>query len=87
MQSAFQFPHSSPADLQDQPAPAGQQAQQLTKEEVNYRAAGGSETNCGNCAHYLGDGVCEIVAGKVGTAGVSDAYEPRSRTMMDLIGG
>lgn len=58
-----------------------------TKEEANYRPAGSSETNCGNCAHYMGDGVCEVVAGLVSSAGVSDNYTPRTQSLQDLVTG
>lgn len=57
----------------------------LEKDEVNYRPSGSSQTNCGSCAHYLGDGVCELVAGTVSISGVSDAWKPRNpKGLMDL---
>lgn len=82
MQGGYVFPHSSPLP------PEGEEeadAQKYTKDEVNYRPAGSSETNCGSCAHYLGDNVCEVVAGLVNTTFVSDAWEPRTDSLIDLV--
>jgi hypothetical protein len=77
-----QFPHSAPE------APAGPEEDQgvkITKEEANYRPAGSAETNCGSCGHYLGDGICDVVAGSVSTDGVSDEYIPRAGGLQDLV--
>lgn len=78
------FPHSSPvapsnADTSDPGA-------NYTPEEVNLRPAGDSETSCGSCAHYLGDGICEIVTTSVRPDDVCDMWEPRSYGLGDLIG-
>ena len=85
MQPEYQFPHSSPAP------PAGPEDSDAgvkqTKAQANYRPAGSSETRCGTCAHYQGDGICGVVAGLVDEGGVSDLWEPRSGGLVDLIGG
>lgn len=84
-QQQLQFPHSEP---EGPPAPSeGYEGTgvKLSKEEVNYRPAGSSETNCGSCAHYLGDGICEIVSGTVSTKGVSDQWEAKgSKGLLSL---
>jgi hypothetical protein len=80
---SYQFPHSSPEGPE---APVeGDPAVKQTKDEANYRPAGSSETNCGSCGHYLGDGICEVVAGTVSTKGVSDNWTPRKKSMTDLV--
>jgi hypothetical protein len=81
--SEVQFPHSSPVAP---PGPEeGEPGIKASKDEVNYRPAGSSETNCGSCAHYQGDGICEVVDGTVSVNGVSDAWEPRGQSMVDLV--
>ena len=41
-----------------------------SKASVDYEPkAKMREHRCGNCAHYQGGGVCELVAGKVNTGG------------------
>jgi hypothetical protein len=84
---SYQFPQGEYSSPEAPPEPQeGEPGVKATKDEVNYRPAGSAESNCGSCAHYLGDGVCEVVAGTVSTRGVSDAWEPRGKSMTDLVG-
>lgn len=80
---SYQFPHSSPS------APPGpqdaDQGVKVTQEEANFRPAGSSETSCGSCANYQGDGICAVVAGLVSPDGVSDLWTPRASGLQDLI--
>jgi hypothetical protein len=85
----MQYPHSNP-DVQavsDQANLAPEEADKVSKAEANYRNAGSSDTTCGSCRHYLGDGICELVDGLVSTKGVSDLWEPRGRGLADLMEG
>ena len=80
--SNFQFPHSSPRPPHEESRTediAGDPGLKYSKEDANYRDAGGSDTYCGNCAHYtssaFGGGVCSIVEGEISPGGVSDFWE------------
>jgi len=83
---SYQFPHSSPEAPEEPQEGVEGSGVKMSKDDVNYRPAGSSETHCGSCKHYLGDGICEIVAGTVSVNGVSDAWEPRGKSMTDLVG-
>ena len=80
---AWTFPNSSPVPPD---APEYEdEGTKYTKPEVNYRPAGSSDTNCGNCGHYEGDGICALVAGLIDPGGVSDLYTPRRESLVDLV--
>lgn len=88
------FPHSSPDQLQrmagaGEPEPSPDVKK--TKSEVNYRDAGSSNTRCEKCKHFRwadgGNGSCAVVAGRIDPGFVSDAFETRGSSLMDLITG
>lgn len=87
MADQFQYPHSSPVGPEEPEEGFEGSGVKASKEEVNFRPAGSSETNCGSCGHYLGDGLCEVVSGTVSTEGVSDLWEPRAEGLADLVTG
>lgn len=64
-----------------------------SKDEVNYRPAGSSSTNCEGCAHFAwnrgsrGQGNCDLVAGVVRPDYVCDEYESQGTGLVDLITG
>lgn len=85
MTQDYSFPHSSPMPPSEPESDT--EGVKMTKDQVNYRPAGSSSTNCGSCGHYLGDGICEVVAGTVSTDAVSDEYIPRAGGLQDLVAG
>jgi len=81
--ASAQFPHSEPDSLQRETTEPN--ANKLSKEEVNYRLAGSSDTRCSNCEHYMGDNTCAVVGGVINPDGVSDAWTPQKRGLQDLV--
>jgi hypothetical protein len=93
------FPHSSPDQMQQDTAAAAKAAQaggtspdvKYSKDEVNYRPAGSSNTRCERCAHFSyspgarGTGTCEIVAGMIQAKYVCDKFTSSGGSLTDLI--
>ena len=96
---AGEFPHSSPDELQRavQNVVAEQSGvtpdTKYSKDEVNYRPAGSSSTNCQGCSNFAwakgsqGAGSCRIVAGMIRGDYVCDQYQGGGTGLMDLITG
>lgn len=88
---AGEFPHSSPdAIARAVQAEVGSEqgvgsGQRYSKDEANYRPAGSSGTNCGQCKHFNQAGSCEIVSGQIQPDHVSDYFEPQGTGLVDLI--
>lgn len=40
-----------------------------SKATAHYTSYGTAAEHCGNCAHYLGDGVCDVVQGQIKSVG------------------
>lgn len=76
------FPHSEATPIEDEAAAAQATAnsgQKYTKDEVNYRAAGKSNTRCVFCANYqpgYGTNSCTKVEGPIKPGDVCDIYTP-----------
>lgn len=95
------FPHSSPDELQRAVQQVAGQEQdagatgdtKFTKDEVNYRDAGSSNTRCERCANYSwakgggGTGTCRVVLGLIKPGAVCDRFTPGGTTVRDLITG
>lgn len=84
------FPHGSPDDLQRAVEGVSQDpmvgsGQRYSKDEANYRDAGSSSTNCGECKHFQQAGSCELVSGSIDEQHVSDYFEPYGGGLVDLI--
>ena len=85
------FPHGSPDDIAravQAAAESGQgvgSGQRYSKDEANYRPAGSSSTNCGECKHFQQAGSCELVSGMIAEDHVSDYFEPLGSGLVDLI--
>jgi hypothetical protein len=88
-----EFAHSSPDALQRaaRPEEAVTADTKYGKAEVNYRAAGSSNTRCERCAHFRwasrGTGTCRIVAGRIDPMDVCDKYSRGGGGLMDLVTG
>jgi hypothetical protein len=94
-----EFPHSSPDILQRAVQAASGQMQdagttadtKLSKDEVNYRPAGSSNTRCERCVHFswnkgsTGQGSCRIVAGLIKGDYVCDRFQSGGAGLTDLI--
>ena len=85
------FPHGSPDAVQRAVEAVSQQqegvgsGQRYSKDEANYRPAGSSGTNCGECKHFNQAGSCELVAGNIDPTYVSDYFEAAGTGLVDLI--
>lgn len=88
---AGEFPHSSPdaiaraVQAEVESTQGVGSGQRFSKDEANYRPAGGSSTNCGQCKHFNQAGSCEIVSGSISPDHVSDYFEPQGTGLVDLI--
>lgn len=83
-----QFPHSSPDTIQRDVAGVREgvdNANKYSKVEANYRPAGSSKTRCGACKFYQGAGICSQVEGDISPDGVSDIFQPRGKSLRDLV--
>jgi len=85
------FPHGSPDDIARAVQAASESGvgvgsgQRYSKDEANYRPAGSSSTNCGECKHFQQAGSCELVSGMIAEDHVSDYFEPLGSGLVDLI--
>lgn len=92
-----EFPHSSPDTLQSMIMGAEEEGvtsdTKFTKDEVNYRDAGSSNTRCEKCSNFRwgggerGTGSCRIVMGRIEAGAVCDEYEGGGGGLTDLITG
>lgn len=91
-----EFPHASPDTLQREVAGVRDDSEpdvKHSKDEVNYRPAGSSNTRCERCSNFRrsrgggGSGSCSEVAGSVRPNFVCDEYESGGTGLTDLITG
>lgn len=91
-----EFPHSSPDTIQRSVANTSDESNpdvKYSKDEVNYRPAGSSNTRCERCSNFSrakgggGSGSCKEVAGSVSPKYVCDEYESGGSSLTDLITG
>ena len=93
-----EFPHSSPDSIQRATqAASGDQGvtadTKYSKDQVNYRDAGSSNTRCEKCSNFRwsggarGKGTCRIVNGSIDAGAVCDEFSRGSSSLTDLITG
>jgi len=94
--SVPEFPHASPDTIQRDVAKHAEKTDpdvKYSKDEVNYRPAGSSNTRCERCKHFSrakgggGSGSCKVVAGSISPSMVCDEYGSGGTGLTDLITG